>query len=213
MASCWTVRCSRKGSQDMSFPGHESVPHGCTRGLHTPQAPFWNVCHSHVSSCLTCMLVLFSIFLKACPSVFQGNLSFSCVEPYTVPVFFNATSYLEVPGRLHQDLFAVSFQFRTWNPSGLLLFSHFADDLGNVEIDLTESKVSVHINVTQTKMNQIDISSGQWICSMFAPETAVVISTARVMLLLCCHTLLIMFGFRHRDLSLASLRAGWMRET
>nr|KAF6418842.1 hypothetical protein HJG63_008846 [Rousettus aegyptiacus] len=89
-----------------------------------------------------------------------GNLSFSCVEPYTVPVFFNATSYLEVPGRLDQDLFSVSFQFRTWNPSGLLLFSHFADNLGNVEIDLTESKVAVHINITQTKMSQIDISSG-----------------------------------------------------
>ncbi|TEA25131.1 hypothetical protein DBR06_SOUSAS1010001, partial [Sousa chinensis] len=89
-----------------------------------------------------------------------GNLSFACVEPYTVPVFFNATSYLEVPGRLHQDLFSVSFQFRTWNPNGLLLFSHFADNLGNVEIDLTDSKVSVHINITQTKMSQIDISSG-----------------------------------------------------
>uniref|UniRef100_A0A8C4LLQ9 Contactin associated protein like 2 n=1 Tax=Equus asinus asinus TaxID=83772 RepID=A0A8C4LLQ9_EQUAS len=89
-----------------------------------------------------------------------GNLSFSCVEPYTVPVFFNATSYLEVPGRLNQDLFSVSFQFRTWNPNGLLLFSRFADNLGNVEIDLTESKVGVHINVTQTKMSQIDISSG-----------------------------------------------------
>ncbi|KAB0406692.1 hypothetical protein E2I00_016957 [Balaenoptera physalus] len=90
-----------------------------------------------------------------------GNLSFTCVEPYTVPVFFNATSYLEVPGWLHQDLFSVSFQFRTWNPNGLLLFSHFADNLGNVEIDLTDSKVSVHINISQTKMSQIDISSGQ----------------------------------------------------
>lgn len=108
------------------------------------------------------MLISVCIFLKSCPSVLQGNLSFSCVEPYTVPVFFNATSYLEVPGRLNQDLFSVSFQFRTWNPNGLLLFSHFADNLGNVEIDLTESKVGVHINITQTKMSQIDISSGQW---------------------------------------------------
>lgn len=99
--------------------------------------------------------------LKARPCVLQGNLSFSCVEPYTVPVFFNATSYLEVPGRPDQDLFSVSFQFRTWNPNGLLLFSHFADNLGNVEIDLTESKVGVRINVTQTKMSQIDISSGE----------------------------------------------------
>uniref|UniRef100_A0A8C2UK34 Contactin associated protein 2 n=1 Tax=Chinchilla lanigera TaxID=34839 RepID=A0A8C2UK34_CHILA len=89
-----------------------------------------------------------------------GNLSFSCVEAYTVPVFFNATSYLEVPGRPEQDLFSVSFQFRTWNPNGLLLFSRFGDNLGNVEIDLTDSKVGVRINVTQAKMSQIDISSG-----------------------------------------------------
>ncbi|KFV03405.1 Contactin-associated protein-like 2, partial [Pterocles gutturalis] len=88
-----------------------------------------------------------------------GNLSFSCVEPHTVPVFFNATSYLEVPGRPSQDLFSVSFLFRTWNPNGLLVFSNFADDLGNVEIDINEGKVSIHINVTQVKKNQIDISS------------------------------------------------------
>ncbi|XP_009953312.1 PREDICTED: contactin-associated protein-like 2, partial [Leptosomus discolor] len=88
-----------------------------------------------------------------------GNLSFSCVEPHTVPVFFNATSYLEVPGRPSQDLFSVSFLFRTWNPNGLLVFSNFADDLGNVEININEGKVSVHINVTQLKKNRIDISS------------------------------------------------------
>uniref|UniRef100_H3AGW6 Laminin G domain-containing protein n=1 Tax=Latimeria chalumnae TaxID=7897 RepID=H3AGW6_LATCH len=88
-----------------------------------------------------------------------GNLSFSCVESYAVPVFFNATSYLLLPGRLNQDLFSVNFLFRTWNPSGLLLFSSFADGLSNVEVDLTDGRVSVHINVTQTKKNQIDISS------------------------------------------------------
>ena len=80
-----------------------------------------------------------------------------------MPVFFNATSYLEVPGRPSQDLFSVSFLFRTWNPSGLLVFSDFADDLGNVEIDINEGKVSVHINVTQVKKNRIDISSGEWV--------------------------------------------------
>lgn len=79
-----------------------------------------------------------------------------------MPVFFNATSYLEVPGRPSQDLFSVSFLFRTWNPNGLLVFSNFADDLGNVEIDINEGKVSVHINVTQVKKNRIDISSGKW---------------------------------------------------
>ncbi|XP_075442861.1 contactin-associated protein-like 2 isoform X1 [Ascaphus truei] len=89
-----------------------------------------------------------------------ANLSFTCVESHSVSVFFNATSYLEVHGRPAEDLFSVTFQFRTWNPSGLLLFNTFADELGNVEIDLTEGKVSVHINITKFKRNRIDISSG-----------------------------------------------------
>lgn len=149
------------------------------------------------------------ICLKACPFVLQGNLSFSCVEPYTVPVFFNATSYLEVPGRPNQDLFSVSFQFRTWNPNGLLLFSQFADNLGNVEIDLTESKVGVHINVTQTKMSQIDISSGE--CNPF--ETAIVISTASnafvLLVLRACGYVWIQTWW---DFYLAAQSTDWVRE-
>ncbi|KAJ8406915.1 hypothetical protein AAFF_G00291910 [Aldrovandia affinis] len=86
------------------------------------------------------------------------NLSFSCVEPHTFPVFFNATSYLQLPGRTDHEVISVSFQFRTWNPSGLLLYSALAG--GMVEVALTEGKVSVHINVTQKKNTRIDISSG-----------------------------------------------------
>lgn len=140
------------------LPSHDT----CVRVWHRLKLHFemWTTI-ALSACCLTRMLILFFIFLTVRPSIFQGNLSFSCVEPYTVPVFFNATSYLEVPGRLNQDLFAVSFQFRTWNPNGLLLFSHFAENLGTVEIDLTESKVGVHINITQTRMSQIDISSGR----------------------------------------------------
>ncbi|XP_070622913.1 contactin-associated protein-like 2 [Erythrolamprus reginae] len=89
-----------------------------------------------------------------------GNLSFSCVEPHTVPVFFNATSFLEVPGHPNRELFSVSFQFRTWNPNGVLLFSNFAEGLGSIYIDLTEGKVNVRINVTGVKKNKINISSG-----------------------------------------------------
>uniref|UniRef100_A0A8C9RIP2 Contactin associated protein 2 n=1 Tax=Scleropages formosus TaxID=113540 RepID=A0A8C9RIP2_SCLFO len=86
------------------------------------------------------------------------NLSFSCVESHTSPVFFNATSFLELPGRSDHEVASVSFQFRTWNPSGLLLFSPLAD--GTLEVGLSEGKVSVHINVTQKKNTRIDISSG-----------------------------------------------------
>ncbi|MGH0145700.1 UNVERIFIED_CONTAM: hypothetical protein FKN15_050240 [Acipenser sinensis] len=98
----------------------------------------------------------------------MGNLSFSCVETHAVPVFFNATSYLQLPGRANRNEMSVSFQFRTWNPSGLLLYSTFAEGLGMVEVDLNEGKVSAHINLTQTKKSRIDISSAH-----HAPATPV----------------------------------------
>ncbi|XP_032359349.1 contactin-associated protein-like 2a isoform X2 [Etheostoma spectabile] len=87
------------------------------------------------------------------------NLSFSCVETHTFPVFFNATSFLQLPGRANHNTISVSFQFRTWNPDGLLFFSNLDD--GTLEISLEDSKVAVHINVTKTTMNnRVDLSSG-----------------------------------------------------
>ncbi|XP_072910474.1 contactin-associated protein-like 2 isoform X1 [Hemitrygon akajei] len=89
-----------------------------------------------------------------------GNLSFSCVESHAIPVFFNSSSYLQLPGRMNQDLFSVSFVFRTWNPNSLLLFSKLAAGYGTVEINLSEGKVSINISINQTKMNSIEISAG-----------------------------------------------------
>ncbi|XP_074478216.1 contactin-associated protein-like 2a isoform X1 [Sebastes fasciatus] len=87
------------------------------------------------------------------------NLSFSCVETHTFPVFFNATSFLQLPGRANHNRISVSFQFRTWNPDGLLFFSNLDD--GTLEISLEDSKVAVHINVTTaTRNNRVDLSSG-----------------------------------------------------
>uniref|UniRef100_A0A4W6FRD8 Contactin associated protein 2 n=1 Tax=Lates calcarifer TaxID=8187 RepID=A0A4W6FRD8_LATCA len=95
------------------------------------------------------------------------NLSFSCVETHTFPVFFNATSFLQLPGRASHNALSVGFQFRTWNPDGLLLFSNLDD--GTLEISLEDGKVVVHINVSRaTRNNQADLSlgsglnDGQW---------------------------------------------------
>ncbi|KAK7881299.1 hypothetical protein WMY93_029708 [Mugilogobius chulae] len=74
------------------------------------------------------------------------NLSFSCVETHTFPVFLTPAVFL-------------GFHFRTWNPDGLLLFSNLDD--GILEISLEEGKVKVHINVTTaTKNYRVDLSSG-----------------------------------------------------
>uniref|UniRef100_A0A669AYQ2 Contactin associated protein 2 n=1 Tax=Oreochromis niloticus TaxID=8128 RepID=A0A669AYQ2_ORENI len=87
------------------------------------------------------------------------NLSFTCVETHTFPVFFNATSFLQLPGRANHNTVSVGFQFRTWNPHGLLLFSNLDD--GTLEISLEEGKVAVHINVTKAAKNyRVDLSSG-----------------------------------------------------
>lgn len=87
------------------------------------------------------------------------NLSFSCMETHSFPVFFNATSFLQLPGRANHNTVSVGFQFRTWNPDGLLLFSNL--DEGTLEIVLEGGKVAVHVNATRmAKNNLLDVSSG-----------------------------------------------------
>ncbi|KAM8881919.1 contactin-associated protein-like 2a isoform 2-T2 [Synchiropus picturatus] len=87
------------------------------------------------------------------------NLSFSCVESHSFPVFFNATSFLQLPGRTNHNSVSVGFQFRTWNTDGLLLFSNLDD--GTLEISLEDGKIVVHINVTKASKNlRSDLSSG-----------------------------------------------------
>lgn len=109
------------------------------------------------------LLSLFSCISLSESLSWQRNLSFSCVETHTFPVFFNATSFLQLPGRANHNTISVSFQFRTWNPDGLLLFSNLDD--GTLEISLEESKVVVHINVTRTTSNnRVDLSSGEFNC-------------------------------------------------
>nr|XP_057930020.1 contactin-associated protein-like 2b isoform X1 [Doryrhamphus excisus] len=86
------------------------------------------------------------------------NLTFSCAESNSFPVFFNSSSFLQLPGQTDSDTLSVSLSFRTWNPNGLLLFTALAD--GWVEVGMTEGKITVYMNVTQKKNTHIDISSG-----------------------------------------------------
>ncbi|XP_008286687.1 contactin-associated protein-like 2b [Stegastes partitus] len=86
------------------------------------------------------------------------NLTFSCAESNSFPVFFNSTSFLRLLGQSDSDTLSVSLSFRTWNPHGLLMFTALAD--GWVEVGLMEGKVTVYMNVTQKKNARIDISSG-----------------------------------------------------
>ncbi|TWW73428.1 contactin-associated protein-like 2b [Takifugu flavidus] len=87
-----------------------------------------------------------------------SNLTFSCAESNSFSVFFNSTSFVKLPGQSDSDTLSVSLSFRTWNPSGLLMFTTLAD--GWVEVDLSEGKVIVYVTLTEKKNMRIDISSG-----------------------------------------------------
>uniref|UniRef100_A0A8C5CP98 Contactin-associated protein-like 2 n=1 Tax=Gadus morhua TaxID=8049 RepID=A0A8C5CP98_GADMO len=56
------------------------------------------------------------------------NLTFSCSESRSFPVFFNSSSFLQLPGQGDSDTLSVSLSFRTWNPSGLLVYTALADE-------------------------------------------------------------------------------------
>ncbi|XP_068197780.1 contactin-associated protein-like 2b [Antennarius striatus] len=86
------------------------------------------------------------------------NLTFSCSDSNSFPVFFNSTSFLRLPGHSYSDTLSISLSFRTWNANGLLMFTTLTD--GWVEVALTEGKVTVYMNVTQTRSTHMDISSG-----------------------------------------------------
>ncbi|KAM9718673.1 contactin-associated protein-like 2b [Menidia menidia] len=86
------------------------------------------------------------------------NLTFSCAESSSFPVFFNSSSFLRLPGQSDSDTLSVSLSFRTWNPNGLLVFTGLAE--GWVELGVVEGKVVVYMNVTQKKNARIEISSG-----------------------------------------------------
>lgn len=85
------------------------------------------------------------------------NLTFSCADSNSFPIFFNSTSFLRLPGQSDSDTLSISLSFRTWNPNGLLIFTPSAD--GWVEVGLTDGKITVYIHFMQ-KNTRIDISSG-----------------------------------------------------
>ncbi|KAJ3610972.1 hypothetical protein NHX12_020988, partial [Muraenolepis orangiensis] len=53
----------------------------------------------------------------------------------------------ELPGRAERSTASLGFQFRTWNPDGLLLFSTLGD--GTLEVALEDGQVAVHINTSR----------------------------------------------------------------
>lgn len=94
--------------------------------------------------------------LVLCP---QGNTSFSCSQPQSVPLTFLSTrSYLVLPASSKEEAISASFQFRTWNKAGLLLFSELQLVSGGLLLLLSDGKLK--LNLYQPGKSPSDITAG-----------------------------------------------------
>lgn len=90
----------------------------------------------------------------------QGNVTFSCSEPQIVPITFISTnrSYLLLPGTPQIDGLSVSFQFRTWNKDGLLLFTELSENSGPLLVYLQGGRLTLLIQ--KETESPVEISEG-----------------------------------------------------
>lgn len=89
----------------------------------------------------------------------QGNTSFSCSQPQSMPLTFLSTwSYLALPASSKEEDISASFQFRTWNKVGLLLFSELQLLSGGLLLLLSDGKLK--LNLYQPGKTPSDITAG-----------------------------------------------------
>uniref|UniRef100_A0A4W5MW51 Contactin associated protein like 3 n=1 Tax=Hucho hucho TaxID=62062 RepID=A0A4W5MW51_9TELE len=91
----------------------------------------------------------------------QGNVTFTCAEPVSVPVTFaGAQSFLQLPGA------ALHLQFRTWNRAGLLLTFDLQQQVGSLWLYLSETRVRLQIHKAGRILLDIatgfGLNDGQW---------------------------------------------------
>uniref|UniRef100_A0A7N6F6F4 Contactin associated protein 1 n=1 Tax=Anabas testudineus TaxID=64144 RepID=A0A7N6F6F4_ANATE len=74
------------------------------------------------------------------------KMHFACRDILLKPMTFaGPNNYLQVPGFFRRPRMFVKFKFRSWDYTGLLMFTRFADDLGALELGLSEGQINVTI--------------------------------------------------------------------
>uniref|UniRef100_A0A2K5Y529 Contactin associated protein family member 4 n=1 Tax=Mandrillus leucophaeus TaxID=9568 RepID=A0A2K5Y529_MANLE len=90
---------------------------------------------------------------------YEGNVSFSCSQPQSMPVtFLSSRSYLALPDFSGEEEVSATFQFRTWNKAGLLLFSELQLVSGSILLSLSDGKLK--LNLYQPGKLPSDITAG-----------------------------------------------------
>eukprot|EP00070_Physeter_catodon_P020121 XP_023980711.1 contactin-associated protein-like 4 isoform X7 [Physeter catodon] len=99
--------------------------------------------------------------------IIMGNVLFSCSEPQCVPVtFLSPRSYLALPGSSGEDEVSATFQFRTWNKEGLLLFSELQLVSGALLLFLNDGKLKLNLyhpgKLPSDITAGVGLNDGQW---------------------------------------------------
>ncbi|XP_068847854.1 contactin-associated protein-like 4 isoform X6 [Capricornis sumatraensis] len=99
--------------------------------------------------------------------IVMGNVSFSCSQPQSVPVtFLSPRSYLALPGPFGEDEISATFQFRTWNKAGLLLFTELQLVSGGLLLFLDDGKLKLHLyhpgKLPSDITAGVGLNDGQW---------------------------------------------------
>uniref|UniRef100_A0A8C9SE22 Contactin associated protein 1 n=1 Tax=Scleropages formosus TaxID=113540 RepID=A0A8C9SE22_SCLFO len=72
--------------------------------------------------------------------------------------FAGPNNFLQLPGVIRKPRMSVKFKFRSWDYTGLLMFTRFADDLGALELGLSEGQVNV--SLIQPNKKKIQFGAG-----------------------------------------------------
>ncbi|EMP40519.1 Contactin-associated protein 1, partial [Chelonia mydas] len=90
---------------------------------------------------------------------FEGHVSHYCQDqPYMPITFAGINNYLQVPGIPRRNRLSVSFKFRSWDTVGLLLYTSFAEQLGSLEMVLSNGQVNV--SIAQPGRKKLEFAAG-----------------------------------------------------
>ncbi|KAG5831805.1 hypothetical protein ANANG_G00283270 [Anguilla anguilla] len=96
----------------------------------------------------------------------QKTVQYACQDIPLKPLsFVGPNSYLQVPGMFRKPRLAVKFKFRSWDYTSLLMFTRFADDIGSLELGMSEGQVNVTLEQPGKKLRfaaGYRLNDGQW---------------------------------------------------
>ncbi|KAK2905704.1 contactin-associated protein-like 5 isoform X1 [Channa argus] len=90
-----------------------------------------------------------------------GNVTFSCSQPQLVACTFlsSSSSFLSLPSAASATGgFSVRFQFRTWNPDGLLLSMQLNQEPQSLQLQISNSRL--HLTLHSSGRQKSEVSAG-----------------------------------------------------